>query len=649
MVMQVQKRVMMQSSQDDVGFQPLNDHGKKVDDVSRHDSACSDQEKENNANNTNNVNAASTNRVNVVGANSSNELPFDLKMPDLEDNSTFTFLNEDEDDGADADMNNLDTSIQVSPTPTTRIHKDHPLDQVIINVQSAIQTKNMLKNLEEHGIEAIRLFLAYSSFKDFMVDQVDVKSAFLYGKIKEERGKIDKTLFIRRYKEDILLVQVYIDDIIFGSTKKDLCIEFEKMMHEKFQMSSMGELTFFRGFQVKQKQDEIFISQDKYVAKILRKYGFLEVKNASTSMETQKHQLKDKDCEEVDVHMYRSMIGSLMYLTSLRPDIKLAVCACARYQVNPKVSHLYVVKRIFRYLKGHPTFGLWYPKDSLFDLVAYTNSDYIGASLDRKSTTGDYQFLREAQIHAKVDGKKVIVSEASIRRDLQFEDEGGVDCLSNEPSDPTKNVADEAVNEEMDESLEKVAPTATSLDADLGVEDASKHRRIANIDVDEGINLVNETAEDQGRYNDEEMFDTCVLDNEEVVVEKEVADKDVSIVEEVNAASIATSTSKPKEKRIVMQEPSEATTTTTTIISSIKSKYKGKSIMVEPEMPIKKKDQISLDEELALKLQAEEEEERLAREKAQRIKEVNIAWDDVQAKIKANFELAQRLQAEKQE
>nr|GEV13819.1 hypothetical protein [Tanacetum cinerariifolium] len=131
------------SSQDDVGFQPLNDHGKKVDDVPRHDSACSDQEKENNANNTNNVNAASINRVNVVGANSSNKLLFDLKMPDLEDISTFTFLNEDEDDGADADMNNLDTSIQVSPTPTTRIHKDHPLDQVIINVQSAIQTKNM--------------------------------------------------------------------------------------------------------------------------------------------------------------------------------------------------------------------------------------------------------------------------------------------------------------------------------------------------------------------------------------------------------------------------------------------------------------------------------------------------------------------------
>ncbi|GJW16153.1 hypothetical protein Tco_0020286 [Tanacetum coccineum] len=111
-------------------------------------------------------------------------------------------------------------------------------------------------------------------------------------------------------------------------------------------------------------------------------------------METQKPLLKDEDGEEVDVHMYRSMIGSLMYLTSSRPDIMFAVCACARYQVNPKVSHLHAVKRIFRYLKGQPKLGLWYLKDSPFDLVAYTNSDYARASLDRKSTTKGCQFLR---------------------------------------------------------------------------------------------------------------------------------------------------------------------------------------------------------------------------------------------------------------
>nr|GFB48609.1 uncharacterized mitochondrial protein AtMg00810-like [Tanacetum cinerariifolium] len=158
-------------------------------------------------------------------------------------------------------------------------------------------------------------------------------------------------------------------------------------------MSLIGELTFFLGLQVKQKKEGIFISQDKYVAEILKKVGFSDVKKASTSMETSKPLLKDKDGEEVDVHMYRSMIGSLMYLTASRLDIMFAVCAYARYQVTPKLSHLHAMKRIFRYLKGKPKLGLWYLKDSLFDLVAYTDNDYAWASLDRKSTTGGCQFL----------------------------------------------------------------------------------------------------------------------------------------------------------------------------------------------------------------------------------------------------------------
>ncbi|GJY67576.1 putative ribonuclease H-like domain-containing protein [Tanacetum coccineum] len=291
-------------------------------------------------------------------------------------------------------------------------------------------------------IKAIRLFLAYASFKDFVVYQMDVNSAFLYGKIEEEvyvyqppgfkdphfpnkvykvekalyglhqalrawyetlstylldngfhRGQIDKTLFIRRHKDDILLVQVYVDDIIFGSTKKEMSIEFEKLMHDKFQMSSMGELSFFLGLQVKQKSDGIFISQDKYVAEILKKFDFASVKTASTPMETNKPLIKDEEAEDVDVHLYRSMIGSLMYLTASRPDIMFAVCACARFQVTPKISHLHAVKRIFRYLKGQPKLGLWYPRDSPFDLEAFSDSDYAGASLDRKSITGGCQFL----------------------------------------------------------------------------------------------------------------------------------------------------------------------------------------------------------------------------------------------------------------
>ncbi|GJU62102.1 putative ribonuclease H-like domain-containing protein [Tanacetum coccineum] len=312
-------------------------------------------------------------------------------------------------------------------------------------------------------IEAIRLFLAYASFKDFVVYQMDVKSAFLYGKIEEEvyvcqplgfedpefpdkvykvekalyglhqaprawyetlstylldnrfqRGQIDKTLFIKRVKSDILLVQVYVDDIIFGSTKKKLCTEFEKLMHKKFQMSSMGELTFFLGLQVTQKDDGIFISQDKYVDEILKKFGFSTVKITSTPMETSKPLLKDSEAEDVNVHLYRTMIGSLMYLTSLRPDIMFAVCACARFQVTPKVLHLHAVKRIFRYLKGQPKLGLWYPKDSPFDLEAYSDSDYAGASLDRKSTTGGCQFLGSRLISWQCK-KQTIVSNSTTK------------------------------------------------------------------------------------------------------------------------------------------------------------------------------------------------------------------------------------------
>ncbi|GJR59955.1 hypothetical protein Tco_1502117 [Tanacetum coccineum] len=155
----------------------------------------------------------------------------------------------------------------------------------------------------------------------------------------------------------------------------------------------MGELTFFLRLQVTQKDDGIFISQDKYVDEILKKFGFSTVKTTSTPMETSKPLLKDAEAEDVDVHLYRLMIGSLMYLTASRPDIMFVVCACARFQVTPKVSHLHAVKRIFRYLKGQPKLGLWYPKDSPFDLEAYTDSDYAGASLDRKSTTRGCQFL----------------------------------------------------------------------------------------------------------------------------------------------------------------------------------------------------------------------------------------------------------------
>nr|GEV64367.1 putative ribonuclease H-like domain-containing protein [Tanacetum cinerariifolium] len=381
------------------------------------------------------------------------QYPDDPDMPTLKD---IVYSDAEEDVGVEADFSNLETNISVSPITTTGVHKDHPVSQIIGELIIAPQTRSMARmgHTQEEKIdykevfapvariEAIRLFLAYASFMVFMVYQMDVKSAFLYGTIKEEvyvcqplgfkdpdypdkvykvvkalyglhqaprawyetlanyllengfqRGKIDQTLFIKKQKGDILLFQVYVDDIIFGSTNKELCKAFEKLMKDKFQMSSMGELTFFLGIQVKQKDDGIFISHDKYVSKVLRKFSLTDSKSASTSIDTEKPLLKDPDGEDVDVHIYRSMIGSLMYLTSSRPDIMFFVCACARFHVTLKVSHLHIVKRIFRYLKGKPHLGLWYPKDSPFNLMAYSDSNYARASLDRKSITGGCQFL----------------------------------------------------------------------------------------------------------------------------------------------------------------------------------------------------------------------------------------------------------------
>nr|GFC59765.1 hypothetical protein [Tanacetum cinerariifolium] len=164
-------------------------------------------------------------------------------------------------------------------------------------------------------------------------------------------------------------------------------------MHEKFQMSAMGELNFFLGLQVLQKVDGIFLSQDKYVGDILKKFGYSDVRSSNTLMDKENPWGKDGTRKDVDLHLYRSMIGSLMYLTTSRPDIMFAVCACTRHQVTPKECHLHAVKRIFRYLKGHPKLGLWYPKESPFDLVTYLDSDYGGATQDRKSTTEGCQFL----------------------------------------------------------------------------------------------------------------------------------------------------------------------------------------------------------------------------------------------------------------
>ncbi|GJT93033.1 putative ribonuclease H-like domain-containing protein, partial [Tanacetum coccineum] len=344
------------------------------------------------------------------------------------------------------DLGNLSPSYAVSSTPHTRLHKDHPIDHVIGDVQSSVQTRRMTTSYSELGfliskalsdpawVEAMQEELLQFKLQNVWV-LVDLPKGhraigtnWVYRNKKDERGIVirnkarlvaqghtqeegidydevfapvatmdfketdDKTLFIKS-QQGLFCSSHLSNDIIFGSTKKELCEEFEKLMKDKFQMSSMGELTFFLGLQVQQRKKGIFISQDKYVHEILRKFNYTDVKSASTPTDLEKPLVKDADADDVDEHLYRSMIGSLMYLTASRPDIMFAVCACARFQVSPKTSHLLAVKRIFRYLKGKPSLGLWYSKDSPLELVAYTDSDYAGATLDRKSTTRGCQFL----------------------------------------------------------------------------------------------------------------------------------------------------------------------------------------------------------------------------------------------------------------
>ncbi|GJU58216.1 putative ribonuclease H-like domain-containing protein [Tanacetum coccineum] len=344
-----------------------------------------------------------------------------------------------DDDGVITDFNNLPDEVDVITNPTLRIHNAHPQSQILGDPNTPVQTRSSLKKITEahalvsyiqahqrsnHKDQQHCLFACFlSQFEPRKVTealedgswveamqeellQFKLQQVWVFGDLpngaKEKhgykRGTIDKTLFIRRNKKDIMLVQVYVDDIIFGSTNKSWCADFEALMQSRFQMSSMGELTFFLGLQVKQNKDGIFISQDKYVAEMLKKFDLVNVKAAITPMETKLPLTKDEDAFDVDVHLYRSMIGSLMYLTASRPDIMYAVCVCSRFQVSPKTSHLNAVKRIFKYLKGKPNLGLWYPRDSPLDLEAFSDSDYGGSNLDRKSTTGGCQFLGQRLI-----------------------------------------------------------------------------------------------------------------------------------------------------------------------------------------------------------------------------------------------------------
>ncbi|GJZ24521.1 retrovirus-related pol polyprotein from transposon TNT 1-94 [Tanacetum coccineum] len=291
-------------------------------------------------------------------------------------------------------------------------------------------------------LESIRILLAYACAHDFKLFQMDVKSAFLNGFINEEvyvaqppgfvdfekpnhvfklkkalyglkqapkawydrlkaflldhsytMGLVDNTLFTKKKDSHIIIVQIYVDDIIFGSTCQDLCDDFSKIMHDEFEMSMMGELNFFLGLQIKQFEDGIFFNQSKYVKEMLKKFGLENAKPIKTLMSFETKLTHDEEGEPIDDTKYRGMIGSLLYLTASRPDIMFSVCLCARFQETPKTSHLEAVKRIFRYIKGTSHLGLWYPKGTGLETIVYADSDHAGDYVDRKSTSGVCTFV----------------------------------------------------------------------------------------------------------------------------------------------------------------------------------------------------------------------------------------------------------------
>nr|GEW80961.1 hypothetical protein [Tanacetum cinerariifolium] len=719
--------------------------------------------------------------VNVVGTNEDNELPFNLNMSALEDVSIFNSSNDDKDDDVVADINNMDTTIQtdfkeehgfVSTIQQRTNHKDlqnflfacflsqEEPKKVIHALKDPIWIEAMQKELLQFKLQEVwtlvdlpdrkraigikwvfrnkkderRIMIrnkarlvaqGYTQEEGIDYDEMDVKSVFIYGKIEEEvyvcqppgfedpgfldrvykvekalyglhqatrawyetlstylldngyqKGKNDKTLFIKRHKGDILLVQVYVDDIIFGSTRKEL------------------------------------------------------FKNASTPMETQKPLLKDEDGKEVDVYM-------------------------SRYQVNPKVSHLHAVKRIFRNLKGQPKLGLWNMRRIRKGFSGRITP--LFPTMVVQSQLGEGLAMPTDPHHTPT-----ILHSSSSQPQKTHKPRKPTRKVTKvpHPSDPMMHVADEAIHKELGDSLVRAVTTAFSLEAEQdsdninrtqskvtpnesssqgssscgvpmcqeAMQDTIAQNRFENVSKQSNDSLLirgNTLQSDEDILKLNELMELCAnlqtrvidlekskttqaneidslnrrvkklekrnqsrthkvkrlykvglttrvesLSNEESVGEDTSKqerriddidnDEDITLLNVQADAEIFDAdkdlgelkTSKPKAEGVVIQEPSESPTTTTTIPKQ-KAQDNGKGIMVEEPMK-HKKDQIRLDKEVALKLKDKfDKQQRLAREKAKKELEANIAlietWDDVQAKIDAVHQLTKRLQEEEQE
>jgi hypothetical protein len=213
-----------------------------------------------------------------------------------------------------------------------------------------------------------------------------------------KRGIADNNLYIKTKDNDLFIVLVYVDDIIFGCNKDPLVQWFASAMESEFEMPMIGELSFFLVLQITQRSEGMFISQEKYLREMLKRFQMEDSKPMGTPMVTGCKLSKDDDSPDVDQHSYRLMIGSLLYIKTSHPDIMHVLGMVGRYQSAPKQSHLLAVKRIFRYLKETMTYGLWYPRNQNFQLTAYSDADWVNYVDERKSTSGGAFFLGDSLV-----------------------------------------------------------------------------------------------------------------------------------------------------------------------------------------------------------------------------------------------------------
>nr|GEU89663.1 ribonuclease H-like domain-containing protein [Tanacetum cinerariifolium] len=556
----------------------------------------------------------------------------DLNMPALED---ITYFDDDEDVGAEADFTNLKTNITVSPILTTKVHKDLPVTQIIGDLSLATQIKSMIRMVKDQGrlTQINNEDFHTCMFAYFLLQEepkrMDVKSVFLYGTIEEE---------------------VYVCQPP-GFEDPDYPDKVYKVVKALYGLHQAPKAW---------------------------KFGLIDGKSSSTPIDNKKPLLKDPDGEDVDVHTYISMIGSLMYLTSSRPDIMFAACACARFQVTPKALHLHEIKRIFRYLKGKPHLGLWYPKDLPFNLVAYSDSNYAGASFDRKSTTGGCQFfgcrliswqckkqtvvatssteaeyVAAASCYAQVlwfhnqlldYGKKVIITEATVRESLRLDDAESIDCLPNEDiftelsrmgdsevetplfegmivAQQADDVVDEvAVGVDVDDvpaaDVEPILPLPTPITQpppqQQELPSTSQGKEIREEEQVESV-WVKEIKEAK-LQEVIEVVTTAKLMTEVVTA----AATTITVVAPIIVATIITAPSAARiRKGVVIRDPEETATSLTIIHTEPKSKDKGKRIMKYFNSTVafleKSKEQLEEEESRALKRKNESSEEKVAK------------------------------------